>query len=102
MVTRDFDHEGFEWDAGNIGKSWGKHGVQPLEAEQIFAHVPLLIHTDTKHSQEETRYFALGRTDNGKGLCVVFTMRDRKLRVISARPMSRKERSIYEKTQKNS
>ncbi|HUD87742.1 MAG TPA: BrnT family toxin, partial [Xanthobacteraceae bacterium] len=51
-----------------------------------------------KHSQEEPRYHALGRTNDGRPLHVTFTLRDKhtKIRVISARNMNRKEREIYE------
>ncbi|MEK7371273.1 MAG: BrnT family toxin, partial [candidate division NC10 bacterium] len=48
-----------------------------------------------KHSAQEVRYFALGRTDTGRELMVAFTLRGSLLRVISARPMSRRERRVY-------
>ena len=47
------------------------------------------------HSSREARYFAFGRTDGGRLLTVVFTVRGQLLRVISARPMSRRERRGY-------
>jgi uncharacterized DUF497 family protein len=47
---------------------------------------------DEKHSQKETRFFALGHTDSGRLLFVVFTIRNNLIRVISARNMNRKER----------
>lgn len=88
--------EGFDWDLGNLGKSLEKHGVTPAEAEQVFAAQPLLA-TDTAHSKDENRYQALGQTDDGRQLHVSFTLRDsgKRIRVISARNMSRKERAIY-------
>jgi uncharacterized DUF497 family protein len=57
-----------------------------------------LIADDVKHSQEEARYHALGRTFDGRLLHVTFTLRDRqtRIRVISVRNMNRKERDRYE------
>jgi len=90
------DIEGFEWDAGNVIKSRTKHGVTPAEAEQVFFNEPLLLLPDEKHGGRETRFFALGHTNDGRRLFVAFTVRGRKIRVISCRAMSRKERAIYD------
>jgi len=88
---------GFDWDDGNLLKHWEKHSVTHLEAEQVFFNEPLIIAEDEKHSQKESRWYGLGRTDAQRLLMVVFTVRDNKIRVISARDMSRKERKEYEK-----
>lgn len=87
---------GFDWDAGNLEKNWTKHRVSAAECEQIFFNEPLVAAEDTVHSQAEPRFFALGRSDAGRLLFVVFTMRGTLIRVISARQMSRKERKVYE------
>ena len=89
------EFQGFEWDEANIEKNWRAHRVSPSEAEQVFFNKPLLTGDDTKHSQEENRYYVLGQTDQGRLLFVVFTVRQGDIRVISARDMSRKERKIY-------
>lgn len=86
---------GFEWDAGNAAKSWTKHAVGQVECEQVFFHSPLVLASDPAHSAREDRFFALGQTDAGRLLLVVFTLRDALVRVISARPMSRREREVY-------
>lgn len=90
--------EGFDWDQGNSRKSTDKHGVSQAEAEQIFFNDPLLVVDDPRHSEREARFHALGRTDAGRLLHVTFTLRqyDTLIRVISARPMHRKERVRYE------
>ena len=88
---------GFDWDNGNYKKNKIKHGVEINECEEIFFNKPLLIFPDKKHSETETRYYALGRTVLDRKLFVVFVIRNNKIRVISARDMSRKERKIYEK-----
>ena len=90
---------GFEWDAGNAYKSQDKHGISQGEAEEIFFNQPLLISGDEGHSELENRYLALGITSSGRLLSVVFTLRKKAtlIRVVSARPMSKKERAFYEK-----
>ncbi len=94
---------GFDWDAGNERKSTEKHGVSNAEAEQVFFNLPLLVLEDHKHSQVESRYHALGRTQNNRLLHVTFTLRSNGtlIRVILARAMHRKERAIYEQRQGN-
>jgi uncharacterized DUF497 family protein len=89
------DAEGFQWDEGNSSKSWKRHRVSQTEAEQVFTNRPVVIIGDVAHAGTEARYFAFGRTDGGRLLTVVFTVRRRLLRVISARPMSRRERGGY-------
>lgn len=88
---------GFDWDQGNERKSVDKHYVSQAEAEQVFMNQPLLLAEDREHSVSEHRLRALGRTDEGRHLYVVFTLRrDRSLiRVISARDINRKERRHY-------
>ncbi|NPA95963.1 MAG: BrnT family toxin [Thermodesulfobacteria bacterium] len=86
---------GFEWDKGNKDKNWLKHRVTNSECEQIFFNRPLIVHFDERHSDTEDRFYALGHTDLGRMLFIVFTIRGTKIRVISARDMSRKERAIY-------
>ena len=87
--------ESFEWDAGNLAKSEGKHAVSWTEAEQVFFNRPLVV-AESSAEHSEQRYFALGKTNAGRQLTIVFTIRGRRLRVISARPMSRRERRVYD------
>jgi uncharacterized DUF497 family protein len=86
---------GFEWDRGNLNKSWIKHGVSPFEAEEVFFNQPLVVAGDPGHSQSEKRFYALGKTDRSRSLFVCFTVRKSLIRVISARNMSRKEKEEY-------
>ena len=87
--------EGFEWDDGNINKNWLKHNVSPAECEQIFFNRPRVIQGDIKHSKAEKRFYALGRTDSKRTLFIAFTVRKKRIRIISARDMSRKEREVF-------
>ena len=87
---------GFDWDDSNRNKNWEKHQVLASECEEVFFNLPLILQSDTVHSQKEPRYYVLGHTIAGKRLFIVFTVREDKIRVISARDMSKKERAIYE------
>ncbi len=89
---------GFDWDEGNSRNSAEKHSVYQSETEQIFFNEPLLILEDSKHSQKEARYHALGKTDDARLLHIIFTLRvsGTLVRVISARDMHREERAMYE------
>lgn len=91
---------GFEWDEGNSGKNWKLHAVSRGEAEEIFFNCPIVVAPDAKHSEKEMRYAALGTTNAGRELALVFTIRGSLLRVISARDMSRRERSLHEQESK--
>ena len=94
--------KGFDWDDGNVGKNQNKHNVSRWECEQLFFNEPLLIYNDQGYSEIESRYFALGHTDLYRNSMIVFTMRNNLIRVISVRPMSRKEREYYEQAEENS
>ena len=91
---------GFDWDEGNARKNETKHSVSQSEAEQVFFNEPLIIREDTKHSIRESRFHALGRTNESRLLHLTFTLRQdgTQIRIISARNMSRKERTFYEQT----
>lgn len=87
----------FDWDEGNIDKN-KKHGVENSQAEQVLLDKKLIIIEDEKHSNlTEIRYLALGISKTKRKLSVIFTNRENRIRVISARAMSKKERRLYEK-----
>lgn len=97
---------GFDWDEGNARKSTEKHDVSQAESEQVFFNQPLLVLHDYRHSQNEERFHALGKTDDRRQLHTTFTLRNGDkgmlIRVISARVMHRKERIEYEQVNENS
>jgi len=88
---------GFDWNEANARNSSDKHDVSQAEAEEIFFNSPLLVVPDIRHSAQEQRFHALGRTDHARYLHITFTLREDEtlIRVVSARDMSRKERAIY-------
>lgn len=90
------DYSGFDWDEGNERKN-DKHDVSKAEVEQVFLNRPLIVAEDVKHSQQEHRFHAFGRTDADRWLHTTFTERGnaKLIRPISARDMNRKERALY-------
>ena len=88
----------FDWDQWNVQKNELKHGVSPLEAESVFYDPRHRLFEDEKHSTpREPRYILYGRGLESRVLMVAFTLRGKRVRVITARPASRRERRIYEK-----
>jgi uncharacterized protein len=87
--------EGFEWDDGNSNKNWHLHGVTNGECEEVFFNLPLIIAADKQHSENEIRFFALGRTESNRWLFLAFTVRNKLIRTISARDMTKSERRKY-------
>ena len=86
----------FEWDQWNVQKNETKHGVSFLEAESTFYDPRYRLFADAKHSRaKEKRYILYGRSNENRVLMVGFTVRGRRVRVVTARPASRRERRIY-------
>lgn len=98
-MAPDFDFskiEGFEWDEGNL-RHINKHNVNYRECEEAFLNKPLIINKDETHSQAEERFRVYGQA-NKKGLIfIIFTIRNNKIRVISARNQSKKERKEFQR-----
>ncbi|PAW83613.1 MAG: hypothetical protein B9S33_13465 [Pedosphaera sp. Tous-C6FEB] len=86
----------FEWDQAKASVNLRKHGVSFEEAATAFADELSLTIPDPDHSQVEERFILLGTSYRGKMLVVVHTERGDSIRVISARPASRRERQQYE------
>ncbi len=87
----------FNWDAGNEGKNLQKHKVSDQECEEIFFDSQKRILKDSPHSATGDRYILLGQTKLERLLFVVFTIRQDKIRIISARDLNKKEKYLYEK-----
>jgi len=86
----------FEWDKGNLGKN-KKHEVEDKESEEVFLDERRFIFKDKVHSGKEERFRILGKTKAKRLLFVVFTMRSKKIRIISVRDINKKEVYLYEK-----
>jgi uncharacterized DUF497 family protein len=89
----------FDWDEGNREKC-EKHGLSVQEIESLFQG-PISVFPDPEHSNEEERFIGIGRTEEGRSVFIVFTLRIRDgtalTRPISARYMHKKEIDHYEK-----
>jgi len=95
----DLRVQGFDWDGGNRAKCQ-KHGVSIAEIEALFSNAPRIA-PDPKHSDDEDRMIAIGRTSAGRPVFVAFTIRTknrrRLIRPVTARYMHAKEIAGYEK-----
>lgn len=87
----------FEWDKGNSEKP-KKHGLTTEETEEAFFDDNKVVFRDWEHSTTERRITLLGKTKKDKLLNITYTVRKNKIRVITARPINRKEVPLYEKT----
>ena len=92
----------FEWDESNANKNWLKHRVQNRECEDVFLRNRFLMLKDEVRSKLEQRYIVIGSNQQDIALTLIITLRRERVRIISARRASRKERNFYEKTFKNS
>lgn len=87
----------FQWDDGNKDKNWLAHQVSYTEAEEVFFDPRKRLARDVLHSTEgEARFILLGNTRRERLLFIVFTLREKSVRVISARDINQKERPLYE------
>jgi uncharacterized protein len=89
----------FEWDARKAAVNRTKHGVSFEEAMTVFGDPDALDGPDQRHSEKESRLLRLGRAVTHRVLIVAYTVRRRddgeRIRIISARRASRKERAAY-------
>ena len=86
----------FEWDHGNIDKNYQKHKITPDVAEEAFCDQNLLTFPDPTHSQNENRFHLIGQDKSGDTLFISYTIRHKKIRIISVRIADKKERQIYD------
>jgi hypothetical protein len=85
----------FEWDLNKELENVKKHGVDFTEAQEVFID-PKVIHVeDEKHSQQEDRFYAVGKTKKGRIITVRYAFRENKIRIFGAAQW-RKWRKYYE------
>lgn len=88
----------FDWDENKNLQNKTKHGISFEEATEAFYDNDSLLIYDEMHSQNEDRYYQIGMIKEIKIVIVVFCIRvNDKIRIISARETTRKEREEYEK-----
>jgi uncharacterized protein len=86
----------FEWDPEKARENEQKHGVIFLEASEVFDDDHSSSVRDPDHSVDEERYLLFGISKQGKHLVVSYTERGERIRLISARQMTSRERKAYE------
>ncbi len=86
----------FEWDATKAKRNLRKHGVAFNEASSLFSNPLSITSYDPDHSEEEDRFITFGFSAAGRGLMVAHTDRGNRVRIISARELTRGEREAYE------
>jgi len=87
----------FQWDRRKAETNKAKHGVELEEATEVFGDIFSSTVADPDHSDCESRFVIFGRSQIGRYLVISFTDRDGKIRIISARRMTRREREAYER-----
>jgi uncharacterized protein len=85
-----------EWDGEKAKANLKKHAVSFIEAASVLDDPLALTIDDRLHSIGEPRYLTIGYSDRHRILVVVYTERGDTVRIISARPATAKERTIYE------
>ena len=90
----------FSWDTRKALTNYEKHGVPFEEAATIYSDPAGLDWEDFQHGQTERRWKRLGQSSQGRVLLAIYTLRrlpdgTEKIRIISARQASRKERKAY-------
>jgi uncharacterized protein len=86
----------FEWDEVKAKANLNKHNVSFEEGRTVFNDPFLFTFPDDKHSADEERYINLGLSASGRVLVLTHTERQGKIRIISCRKATPRERSFYE------
>ena len=86
----------FDWDDSKAETNLKKHGVSFLEAATVFEDDHSITFSDADHSVNEERLVIVGHSQRGRLLFVSHTDTDDRVRIISAREATRRERKVYE------
>jgi uncharacterized DUF497 family protein len=87
----------FEWDPKKAASNIRKHGISFDEAASAFSDALSFTYDDELHSRTERRYATLGMSNQRRVLVIAHTMRGERVRIISAREASPREKRWYEK-----
>ena len=86
----------FEWDENKAKANLSKHRVSFNEAKTVFDDLLYIDFYDPDYSDDEDRYIIIGESQQRRLLIVSYTEREDKIRLISAREVTRREREDYE------
>jgi uncharacterized DUF497 family protein len=90
----------FEWDPNKAAQNLRKHQVSFAEAATVLGNDLGITVADPDHSVEEERYITVGYSSRNRLLMVAHVSRRRRTRIVSARKLTRREREIYEETER--
>ena len=86
----------FEWDSDKAASNLAKHNVSFQEASTVFGDPLSLTFLDPDHSEAESRHITIGESTQRRLLIISHADRAQRIRIISAREVTRQERKIYE------
>ncbi len=86
----------FEWDSNEAAKNHRKHKVSFVEAAPVFEDELSITVYDPDHSETEDRFITIGASYRQRLLMVAHAERGNRVRIISARELTRAEREVYE------
>jgi hypothetical protein len=89
----------FEWDRRKAAANLRKHGISFDEAATVFGDSLGATASDPDHSADEHRYITVGSSNRGRLLLVAHAERGQRIRIISARKLTRIESKAYEETE---
>jgi hypothetical protein len=89
----------FTWDPEKAAANLRKHGVDFREAATVIDDPLSTTFPDSDHSTSEQRFLTIGMSAPGRMLVVAHTEQGQTIRIISARPVTRRERKFYEEDQ---
>ena len=89
----------FVWDREKAAANLRKHGVDFEEAATAFGDPLSVTIPDPDHSADEQRWLIVGESGVGRLIVVAYTERSNEIRLITARPATRRERQTYEEEQ---
>ena len=86
----------FEWNEAKAAANLDKHGISFDEGQTVFGDPDTITLFDDQHSDVEDRFIDIGMSANGRILVVVYTENEARIRIISCRRATPKERRQYE------
>ena len=86
----------FEWDEEKAAANLEKHGVSFDEAASVFYDPLASVYEDPDHSVSEKRFLTIGTSAGGRLLHIAFADREERIRIITARKVTKRERELYE------
>jgi uncharacterized DUF497 family protein len=87
---------GFEWDEASRKSNWQRYHIEEGECHDVFFNLPLFVQTDLENIPVKRRSYILGQTLSGRKLFIAFTIHKDKIRIITARDMSKREQLLYD------